>query len=163
MDDLVVSDPRDGFLIMMNDRLGEVEKAVFEMHTKLDAVLEAFKQVTTEMFCMVLGHPGSMNRERLFVKERDEELSRVVREVLAEEIGLDVQKVLIYHHGSDREHEVTVYVQLKKPIVFQTVERQLTYDLFREKRGCHMRGAHAAKVSTTAAAAITPVSRFAFI
>lgn len=139
MDELIVSDPRDSFLIMLNERVGELETQLHSVNNKLDKLLEHFINVSLRCLMVVLKIPSSSSDELLFHPDKDEELAQLIYESVNSIFEIDKIYINRYSKTYGREYaEVTIYIIPKKTYNYFYIERQFVPDHFKEIRGCYI-------------------------
>lgn len=146
MDDIVSTDPRDAFLIMLNDRVGELETQMHSINSKLDKLLDQFCVVSSDCVVITLGLTSEVPLDNWFKKETDRELAQLIYNTCLKNTSFEIEKIYIHHYSDlynlvhKASKEVSVYLKFKRPYVYSTIEPLLRrFDLFKESRGCYIR------------------------
>lgn len=133
--EIAVKDPRDAFLLMLNERVGELETSMHQLTAKLDILIDRFTTITTKTVNIMLGLPYNSSPEQLFHKENDAQLAQIVFETINP--LFEIEEMYIYHPGT-RCTDANIYLVFKKEYVFHCVEKAIDYNKFKDRRGCHV-------------------------
>lgn len=129
-----MEDRRDDLLMMLNERVGEVETQMNMLSRKIDHLLEQFTIVSTNCIMLVLYKP----RESLFTNDYNPALAKELYDQLNHII--DIKRIYIYHHSSSNlTKEVIVYVATDCFYVYSCMENHLLTNLFKDENGIRLR------------------------
>lgn len=142
MEDIVSNDPRDAFLLMLNERVGALETQMHSIHEKLDILLNQFHVVSTDCVLITLGLPSEVSTDNWFKPETDGHMAKLIYDAYK---CFEIEKIYIEHFSCvfdtyNASKDLTVYIKLKKPLVYVTIEPMLKrFDTFKDSRGCYIK------------------------